>query len=340
MMKKLLLAVAGILALYGAFGCPGEIGTPTGTTAGGRDCSGGPVNLTYPVTAYCEIESISVHVVGPGMDPISLTITRDSPSAELVIPSGIDRDVTVTIRFKDFGVQSRTDRICVPDGQPVSVKIDAVEGNHRPRVSSIHPPTGSSVQPGEPVTLRVSASDDDPCDQLSYRWSTTNGTIRGSGRQVTWIPAANPVPAMVGAVQKATVTVVVTDGRGGKVSRSANYNVVSNSDPVIAGISVVPNPLCREVGDCTLGIAEVTATATDPDGDPLTYSWLAAGECNCEGPCPFSEPVAGSGPTVDWTVPCWSGFVSFTVTVQDGKGGSDSLTSGNFTIDTNSCCPF
>jgi outer membrane protein OmpA-like peptidoglycan-associated protein len=58
----------------------------------------------------------------------------------------------------------------------------------------------------------------------------------------------------------------------------------------------------------------VTATAQDPDGDPLTYRWTAP-----QGS--FATPAERQ--TV-WTAPPQEGPVPVTVTVNDGKGGTAS----------------
>jgi outer membrane protein OmpA-like peptidoglycan-associated protein len=68
---------------------------------------------------------------------------------------------------------------------------------------------------------------------------------------------------------------------------------------------------------CTVEVgrtATVTADASDPDGDTLTYKWSApAGN--------ISNPTARQTP---WTAPMQEGPVQFTVTVDDGKGGTAS----------------
>lgn len=59
------------------------------------------------------------------------------------------------------------------------------------------------------------------------------------------------------------------------------------------------------------GIASVAVVASDPDNDPLTYSYTVTGGA-----------ITGSGAAVSWTAPSAPGAHSVTVTVSDGKGGS------------------
>ncbi len=70
---------------------------------------------------------------------------------------------------------------------------------------------------------------------------------------------------------------------------------------------------------CTVEVgrtATVTADASDPDGDTLTYKWSAPAGT-------ISNPTARQTP---WTAPMQEGPVQFTVTVDDGKGGTASDT--------------
>ncbi len=60
----------------------------------------------------------------------------------------------------------------------------------------------------------------------------------------------------------------------------------------------------------------VSAYATDPDGDTLTYSWTVTGGTVYD---PDVNPM-------EWTTPGTPGFYNITVTVDDGNGGTDSLT--------------
>lgn len=73
-------------------------------------------------------------------------------------------------------------------------------------------------------------------------------------------------------------------------------------------LSVTCNPCVVDPGQS----ANLSATATDPDGDPVTYRWSAP-----QGA--FSAPTS---PNTTWTAPNQPGSVPLTVTAQDSRGGS------------------
>jgi hypothetical protein len=79
----------------------------------------------------------------------------------------------------------------------------------------------------------------------------------------------------------------------------------SNKNPTVSSVTVNPPSVNAN------GIASVTVVATDPDNDPLTYSYVVTGGA-----------ITGSGASVSWTAPSAEGAHSVTVTVTDGKGGS------------------
>jgi hypothetical protein len=63
------------------------------------------------------------------------------------------------------------------------------------------------------------------------------------------------------------------------------------------------------------GVSTITCTASDPDGDDITYTWNAE-----------DGIVSGSGSAVTWTSPLIEGTYQIWVTVDDGEGHSASDT--------------
>src|SRR5262249_17712030 len=109
------------------------------------------------------------------------------------------------------------------------------------------------------------------------------------------------------AVGSYTATAKVDDGKGGSASCSADLKVEAkpNQNPVIS-CATDRSPILP--GERT----GITSTASDPDGDPLTYSYSAtAGQVTGDGPkAQFDSTGLSAG---SYTVKC---------SVSDGKGGT------------------
>lgn len=78
-----------------------------------------------------------------------------------------------------------------------------------------------------------------------------------------------------------------------------------NHNPVVNSVTV--SPASVPAG----GMATVTVSASDQDGDQLTYSYTVTG-----------GGIVGNGAVATWTAPSTSGAHTVTVTVNDGNGGS------------------
>jgi outer membrane protein OmpA-like peptidoglycan-associated protein len=121
---------------------------------------------------------------------------------------------------------------------------------------------------------------------------------------VRWNPGAS-------APGTYTVTAKVDDGQGGTTSCSADVHLEPrpNRPPTMTcSASAKSVPAGQRV--------QITATATDPDNDPLTYTWKASG-----------GQIVGSGPQVQWdTTGLAPGHYTISGHVDDGRGGTADCT--------------
>lgn len=166
--------------------------------------------------------------------------------------------------------------------------------NQSPVISSLIadaewiPPSGNCM-------VRCMASDPDG-DELSYTWSASGGNISGEGVIVTWV-----APVEVGTY---TITVKVTDGRGGESTAQVTIDVFVNHPPVIERLTAEP-PVVNQGKTTT-----IQCIASDPDIDELGYDWSAS-----------RGNISGQGSAVTWTAPNTCGTYIITVTVADSRGG-------------------
>jgi outer membrane protein OmpA-like peptidoglycan-associated protein len=152
---------------------------------------------------------------------------------------------------------------------------------------------------GDTVVVRAQASDPDD-DPLTYTWSATGGTVDGTGAEVRW----NSAGVTAGNY---TIKVRVDDGRGGSADCSASITVEPppNRPPTMT-CSVERTPI--QPGERT----RITATASDPDNDPLTYTWRAS-----------AGKLTGTGATVEFdSTGLAAGSYTITGRVEDGRGGA------------------
>ncbi len=93
--------------------------------------------------------------------------------------------------------------------------------NQPPAVQRVYADAGS-VKEGQTVAIHCEASDPDG-DSLQYGWTTTGGQISGSGSSVAYVASAPP--------GSYTISVTVTDGRGGSASDSMTLQVEADRPP-------------------------------------------------------------------------------------------------------------
>lgn len=175
--------------------------------------------------------------------------------------------------------------------------------NRPPVAACSASPTSVYQGSTEPVGIHVNASDPDN-DPLTYSYSATGGTVDGTGPDVRW----NPTGLAIGNY---TVNATVDDGRGGKATCSTDVavNKRPNRPPVI---SCAPDRSPIRAGETVA----IRSTASDPDGDPLTYSYATTG-----------GQITGSGPVVQFdSTGLKAATYTITCTADDGQGGRTSAT--------------
>ena len=177
-------------------------------------------------------------------------------------------------------------------------------GNAPPAANAGAPQT---VAPGDSVTLDGSASSDPNGDSLTYLWQQTGG-VTVTLSNTTAVSPTFTAPSAAGVL---TFTLTVTD-TGGLTDTAATTVTVRNLAPTAdAGAPQTVNP-----GD---SVTLDGSGSSDPNGDPLTYRWQQMG----------GVTVTLSGATTispTFTAPNTSGVLTFTLTVTDTGGLSDSDT--------------
>ena len=85
--------------------------------------------------------------------------------------------------------------------------------------------------------------------------------------------------------------------------------MLANHQPAITSLEAEPEKVIPS-GSC-----QIVCTASDRDGDELSYNWSASG-----------GNITGTGPKVTWTAPEEIGVYDITVVVNDGQGGNAART--------------
>jgi outer membrane protein OmpA-like peptidoglycan-associated protein len=171
--------------------------------------------------------------------------------------------------------------------------------NHPPVAACSASPASVYAGSTDAVTVHVNATDPDN-DQLTYSYTATGGTVDGSGPDGRWVASG-------AAVGTYTVNAKVDDGKGGTATCSADIAVAPkpNQPPTIS-CSTDRSPIMP--GERT----GITSVASDPDGDPLTYSYSTTGGA-----------ITGSGPKVVFdSTGLAPGSYTVRCSAADGKGGT------------------
>ena len=166
--------------------------------------------------------------------------------------------------------------------------------------------------PGKENTLLCAARDPDG-NPLTYTWTAENGTIKGDGQKVIWLP-----PDTTGDYE---ISVKVDNGKGRVASLSKKFSVVNPAPPepdktIYLKMSVPSSSIAIAQGRVRAFFTiEIQCVVEGADPKDLTYTW------NIPGGKLFADNLdEGKASRVGWLAPGSGGQYKITVLVQDKSG--------------------
>ncbi|MFL5353134.1 kelch repeat-containing protein, partial [Archangium sp.] len=278
-----------------------------------------------------DITRVKVTISASDMSTMTLDLAKFNGSWGGIIgniPTGANRtflaeayDSTSTKRF-----QGQASGVTISANQTTAVAITLQEiapppayGNDGPVIDSIVASI-TTVQTGGSITLTTTSHDPNTGDTLTYLWTGTAGSFATS----TAANSSWTAPSSAGIY---TLTFTVTDSQGAAASISLAVNVISSATSGSANLTISFNlyPVVTKVtaSRTRLDVGQsvnVTATALDADGDPLTYQWTAPSSC----PGTWTNSTSSTATFVPSAIPSGAcGNCLLTVTVQDGRTGTN-----------------
>jgi hypothetical protein len=332
----LLALLVGSAAVMGsATGCS----NPTAKSAGSLE-----IVVSAPRVLSATSGSSSQSAV-TGVDHVTVSITGDEIPVAIVetlvdssgryggsfpgLPDSTNVSVTASAYDANGNVvyQGTTSGLTITSDTPELVAIVLQDQNASAAYDSGAPvidgviAAATTVAPSATDGLRVRAHDNYTDFPVTYSWTASAGSFDDS-------TAVAPVWTAPSSDQTVTITITVSDTQGETAVASFPITVVSttgnatvdatfNSWPTVSAMSALPSRIDLS-GTTVLGV-----TASDADGDTLSYSWST----DCGG---HFDSSTSATPSFTLTA-LGSGSCAFSVTVSDGRGGTNS---GQYVIET------
>jgi hypothetical protein len=264
------------------------------------DTDVGAANLTvHQALAITDISSMTVAVTGSGIThPLSVPLVQKGNQFSALISNlPVGTDYVFTASAKDAAAvelyhgavtaqtiqKNKTANIVINMNQ---VAAGVAFSNKAPVVDAISS-SASAVSYGDLVTIQASAKDPDAGQTalLTFGWTTTCGTL-GAPTNVAGTDTTDGTSTVIFTAPSSdntcTVNLTVTDPKGlknvasisiqvgaGNARGGAKVTVNPNTYPVISGMDATPVPLVKGAP------TTLTVSASDPDGDALTFAWTS-----------------------------------------------------------------
>ena len=240
-------------------------------------------------------ESINVY------DAISESFILEgvSGAVEITIPANSPLIATIT---PAVGLESYNKNKFLINGIVADYDQTAKSYTYAPRIQSLAAEE-DTVEFTKNTNVYLKVFDKDS-DQFTYEWSSTSGSISGSGDMVVW-----NAPSVEGP---ADISVIVSDGNGNSDSLSIKVYAVGeiNRAPEVVKIEASKNYVLP--GESI----DLNCIADDSNGDNLDYTWTANGGA-------FDNNKVENP---SWTAPAAEGSYTLSVKVTDTGGLADNAT--------------
>ena len=228
-------------------------------------------------------------------DAVSNTIISSSVTGETSIIVPADQAIIAVIIPTGSTITYDLEKV-LANNVVIDFSSNQIVTNYPPRIKSLSS-ENQIVTIGDSTKIYCTAIDKDN-DPLNYEWSTSGGSILGTGPTVTWFTGSVPGNYFIKCI--------VSDNNGGIISDSIFIDAVEfiNHIPIIENITAHPRKI--HIGSNS----NINCIASDSDGDPLDFTWFST----------FGT-IAGSDSTIIWTAPITPGNYFIVCSVNDGRGG-------------------
>lgn len=229
-------------------------------------------------------------------DAVSNTIIKSAVTGETSIIIPADAAVIAVLIPAGSTINLNLDKAFV-NNIIIDYSSGQIVANNPPRIKSLSAERQVVIL-GDTSKIYCSAVDIDN-DPINYEWSTSGGSISGTGPLIKWSTPLTPGNYFIQCT--------INDNNGGIVADTIYIYVVEyiNADPVIDQLNAHPRKV--HLGSNTT----IECIASDFDGDTLIYNWSAV----------FGS-LSGSGASVIWTAPVNAGNYNIICSVNDGRGGT------------------